>query len=473
MSAPIHILEGAVALYQRSNMKTRTYTARYHIEGERYVVRSTGKRDLEEAKKVAKETFYELIAANKRGFAIHNKTFTKAAEAFMEDARASDKANERKLKDYEAVIDRYFIPYFKGKAIDAISQESFENYVIWRRNYWISGPGANETTRKYVARGKTVISKLPRKEITYRSGEFSILRGIFESALRRKWVKRDQIPFIKLERREPNRRPALSQNDWGRICLAMKPYIDGSTDKHVAYDRKMLCGYMLFMAETGLRPGKEHQQLRWNDCETVTKVVEGQNRTETHIHIHSNTKTGKRTTVSSEETLAALDWIRCFSNWTAPSDFVFASEATGKAVISFAGSMEALLKSVGLGKDRHGITYTPYSLRHTYATDRLNNAHVDAWLLSKNMGTSIEMLKEHYGQDEPKQRADELIHDKVRVDPLAKHKDSDEIQLTTPKLTTSYIVEVLMGVALLEAGSVPEVKIKVRKKSEKKRPKQP
>ncbi|TAN47288.1 MAG: hypothetical protein EPN26_14165, partial [Rhodospirillales bacterium] len=66
--------------------------------------------------------------------------------------------------------------------------------------------------------------------------------------------------------------------------------------------------------------------------------------------------------------------------------------------------------------DRNGVKFSPYSLRHTYATDRLIKGRLDVWLLAKNMGTSVEMIRKHYGQDEPKQRSHELIHDKVQLD---------------------------------------------------------
>ena len=43
-----------------------------------------------------------------------------------------------------------------------------------------------------------------------------------------------------------------------------------------------------------------------------------------------------------------------------------------------------------------GVMRTPYSLRHTYATERLN-AGVQEYHLAQNMGTSVAMLEQHYG----------------------------------------------------------------------------
>jgi hypothetical protein len=44
-----------------------------------------------------------------------------------------------------------------------------------------------------------------------------------------------------------------------------------------------------------------------------------------------------------------------------------------------------------------GESRTLYSLRHMYATFRLSE-EVSPFLLARQMGTSVEMLEQHYGQ---------------------------------------------------------------------------
>ena len=415
-----HILDGAVALYQRLDMGTQTWTARYKIRGMKgHVSKSTGKRDLEEAKEFAREKYHELSADHRRGIAIHSHTFQRAVDAYLEDLDASialRKTTARTKRDNKAVIDRYLLPYFKTKAIDAIKQEHVEAYKAWRLNYWTTGPGVEDTTREYMRGGKLIKSKRPAMGQTQRSGEILVLRAIFKSARKRGWVKREQIPEIEEEKREENRRPAFSASEWKRILAAMPRYIESANGPVSEHDRKLLCAYMQFMFETGLRPGKEHQQLTWADCELVKQKAEVGHVGITHIHVRDDTKTGKRLAVSSEETWQVLNQIRAFSPWTKPHDPVFADRVTGRPIKTFTKGMEALLKTVGLERDRHGDKFSPYSLRHSYATDRLINGRVDVWLLAKNMGTSVEMIRKHYGHDEPQQRSQELTHDKAQFD---------------------------------------------------------
>jgi integrase len=56
-----------------------------------------------------------------------------------------------------------------------------------------------------------------------------------------------------------------------------------------------------------------------------------------------------------------------------------------------------MLKKAGLLKDSIGRERTIYSLRHTYATFRLENGTNVYWL-KQNMGTSVQMIERHYGQ---------------------------------------------------------------------------
>ncbi len=53
--------------------------------------------------------------------------------------------------------------------------------------------------------------------------------------------------------------------------------------------------------------------------------------------------------------------------------------------------------AAGLLLDARGQKRSVYSLRHTYATLRLENGANIYWL-KQNMGTSVAMIERHYGQ---------------------------------------------------------------------------
>jgi integrase len=69
----------------------------------------------------------------------------------------------------------------------------------------------------------------------------------------------------------------------------------------------------------------------------------------------------------------------------------------GKPVMSLKKSFASLLAYAGIPTERNGMSRTIYSLRHFYATKRLEQ-EASPYLLAKQMGTSVEMLEKFYGQ---------------------------------------------------------------------------
>ena len=63
--------------------------------------------------------------------------------------------------------------------------------------------------------------------------------------------------------------------------------------------------------------------------------------------------------------------------------------------------------------DRNGDKRTIYSLRHTYATFRLQEG-VNHYVLARNMGTSVKMLENFYGHTSNRAMAEELTKTKTK-----------------------------------------------------------
>ena len=89
-----------------------------------------------------------------------------------------------------------------------------------------------------------------------------------------------------------------------------------------------------------------------------------------------------------------------------PDDFVFARR-DGRPVKSFKKSFNSLVNAAGVEFDSKGDRRTIYSLRHTYATFRLEEG-VSVYALARNMGTSVAMVERFYGQTRTPDQAAEL-----------------------------------------------------------------
>ena len=60
--------------------------------------------------------------------------------------------------------------------------------------------------------------------------------------------------------------------------------------------------------------------------------------------------------------------------------------------------------------------YSYYSLRHTFATYRLQFGNIDVFTLSKVMGCSVKYIEEHYGQIQTDKMTDYITRTKSTFD---------------------------------------------------------
>jgi integrase len=160
----------------------------------------------------------------------------------------------------------------------------------------------------------------------------------------------------------------------------------------------MLANYVLILANTGIRVG-EARNLKWRDIREIP-ASKGSNQP-SDVALFVNGKTGPREVVARTSDVKTffkrILELRTKELGKKPNneDYVFCNR-DGTPIGSFKKSFAALLKSADVEKDSHGEKRTIYSLRHTYATFRLQEG-VHQFVLAKNMGTSVAMLEKHYG----------------------------------------------------------------------------
>jgi site-specific recombinase XerD len=108
--------------------------------------------------------------------------------------------------------------------------------------------------------------------------------------------------------------------------------------------------------------------------------------------------------------------IKSYSNHTNPHDYVFAKRDAGEAVSrkTLYRLWEIIRKESGVGDFVEDYSY--YSLRHTFATYRLQFGNVDVFTLSKVMGCSVKYIEEHYGQIQTDKMTDYITRTKSTFD---------------------------------------------------------
>ncbi|MEI8397445.1 MAG: tyrosine-type recombinase/integrase, partial [Rhodospirillaceae bacterium] len=156
--------------------------------------------------------------------------------------------------------------------------------------------------------------------------------------------------------------------------------------------RQLLCDWVYIARWTGLRVPHEAELLRWSDIRLDINM----------LFVSQDTKTGKREVPfephvaarfailkQRQRQLAAADGFTFAENWP-----VFALP-DGTAFRNFGGLFNEVVALCAFAPRQDEMPYSPYSLRHTYATFALAAGKDYAWL-EEVMGTSEKMLKTHY-----------------------------------------------------------------------------
>jgi integrase len=173
------------------------------------------------------------------------------------------------------------------------------------------------------------------------------------------------------------------------------------------------------MTNTGIR-ASEVKLLRWRHVDFIDRLIK------LDAKMTKNHK--PREVVGRDPALTRLAKLRerqekfakVFKAKVKDDDFVFSipSITDGQFslvhVQSFRTAFYGLLNACGIEKDadeqRHAIT----SLRHTYATIRLEEGTaIEA--LAMNMGTSVRMIERHYGHVRTRDQRDELTKQRDRL----------------------------------------------------------
>jgi hypothetical protein len=102
-------MDGAVKLYRRD--RSRKWQAAFQMDGQ-YIRVSTGKSDLDEAKKAASDSYLEYKFRQKNGLPVISKRFADVAalcRATMKE-QLENGVGKKSFRDYIIVIDKYLVP---------------------------------------------------------------------------------------------------------------------------------------------------------------------------------------------------------------------------------------------------------------------------------------------------------------------------------------------------------------------------
>jgi integrase len=364
--------DGRIILYQRPDVKNPKWQCRISVSGSTgYKIFSTKETDQRLAERIALDRYEELYFKVRSGGFLKGRPFNVVAKEWIETFGTEPGEYDKQLIRR---VELLALPFFKSKSIDEITDGDLFEMMD-------SLNGREQLQTSTIRHYRTSVAKV---------FDYAKIKGYIQN--------KPNIPAPSLVR---NPRPDFTETDWKILTEHMRSWVSETTqgergknglDHKRHRERFYLQHYILIMGNTGIRIG-EMRNVRWVDLASGVGE-DGEER----VLISVDGKTGRRTVVSNfgvERYLKRLWEFRATEVGTEPDlrEFIFC-HPDGRRVGSYKKGFENLLAECKLRTDNEGRNRTLYSLRHTYATMRINR--VPVYQLAVNMGTSVEMIEQYY-----------------------------------------------------------------------------
>jgi len=356
------ILGGKVHVYRRDN-SSRWQCATYLAGKNRRV--STKEDSLGKAKDFAEDWYLELRGKARNGEIRDEKTFREAAVQFEREYQiiTEGQRNAEYVVGHSTRLRLHLVPFFGDMGLSEITPGQIQEYRIHRHE---------EAVKEY---GKPPARSTMHQEIV-------VLRQTLKAAVRHRWL--DRLPDLSEPYRASGKishRAWFSPEEYKKLYEATRRRARSPKNPRYKWESEQLHDYVLFMANTGLRPD-EANHLEYRDV----KIVEDEGSKETILEIEVR---GKRGVGYCKSTSGAVKPFQRLveRNKPQPTDLIFPK--THRQLFN------TILDEEGLKKDREGQPRTAYSLRHTYICLRLMEG-ADIYQIAKNCRTSVEMIEKYY-----------------------------------------------------------------------------
>lgn len=289
-------------------------------------------------------------------------TFKEAAKKFIAEYELSvaGQRNERYAKSHESRINNHLIPFFGDMPLNEITAGLVQEYRIKRNQSGFNGKAPSRST-------------LHHETVT--------LRLVLKTAHRYGWIKAipDLTPPYKTSGKIKHR-AWFSPEEYKRLYEATRERAKNPKKERFRTNCEDLHDYVLFMANTGLRPD-EAGRLEYRDVTVVTDQDTG----ERLLEIEVRGKRGVGFCKSMPGALLPFQRMQKRHNGQ-PTDAIFGKTPR---------LLNRVLEELDLKTDRDGNVRTAYSLRHTYICLRLMEG-ADIYQVAKNCRTSVEMIEKYY-----------------------------------------------------------------------------
>jgi len=312
----------------------------------------------------AEDWYLDLKCKDLRGELRNEKTFKEAAERFIREYEiiTMGERNPEYVETQRRRIETHLMSFFGDMGLSEITSGKVQEYRIYRKEASIE---------RY---GKTLARSTMHQEVV-------ALRQTLKLAVRHGWL--DRLPDLSEPYKASGKivhRAWFSPDEYKTLYEATRTRAKTPKRERWAWEAEQLHDFVLFMANTGLRPD-EAKRLEYRDVE----ITEDYDTEEVILEIEVR---GKRGIGYCKSTKGAVEPFRRLQkrNNPEPSDRIFPK--------LHRQLFNNILEEEGLKFDREGNRRTAYSLRHTYICLRLMEG-ADIYQIAKNCRTIVEMIEKY------------------------------------------------------------------------------
>lgn len=359
------LMGGKLRLYKRPN--SSHWQCSTYLAGRNWRI-STKDDSLSRAKEIAEDWYFGLRGKDRAGELKTGKTFAQAAEQFLKEFEVITEGQRAPtcLSDHQKHLRVHLLPYFGPTRVAEIKSGTVLAYRVHRA-----------TSRLDVKTGEP---KRPSRSTLHK--EIVTLRQVLKTAHRHGWI--DFVPDLSSPYKTSGKvthRAWFSPQEYRQLYMATRQRANHPLKSRWKWQCEQLHDYVLFMANTGLRPD-EAARLEHRDV----KIIKDRDTSQVILEIEVRGKRGVGYCKSTHGAVAPYRRL-CTRNKPQLTDRVFPG--------NHRELFNTILDELNLKFDRDGNRRTAYSLRHTYICLRLMEG-ADIYQIAKNCRTSVEMIETYY-----------------------------------------------------------------------------
>src|SRR5580698_5547596 len=264
------LLGGQVQLYQRPNSSFWQCSA---TVGGKQRRESTKTDSLSVAKQFAEDWYMTLRGKDRAGLLKSEKTFKQAADQFTKEYGiiTEGQRSPRWVEGHNARLRLHLIPFFGDLPLSQVTPGKVQEYRVHRAT---TAPVGSLRPVAKRSDGEAVPYKAPARNTLH--DEVVTLRLVLKTAVRHEWLT--HLPDLSPPYRTQGKivhRPWFSPAEYKQLYEATRQHAHASQDKYYRWNAEQVHDYVLFMANTGLRPD-EAKNLQHRDVTIVRDDATGE-----------------------------------------------------------------------------------------------------------------------------------------------------------------------------------------------------